>query len=401
MALPPTHELGWFRFVGPLVLVLAGLFLIRPFATASAAEPLTEKQKIEALIEHVGGLKDATFVRNGKEYDAKTASVFLQRKWEAQEDKVKTAHDFIEKIASASSTSGKPYLIRFKDGKEVKSGDYLQEELKKLEEPTTSPSRAEEPAEPRDVSRERPLELRIGVETLRNPFWYADQGFDAEARAFWDRSAWDRVLRAWAAEEYNAIVYWIEPWNKHAWQTFLVRHQEFPEARDLTPEQYDRVMEQVGWIFRRAHELGLKNFLFMYSIVTTPAFCKAHDLENLPVSASVDFRHTLKEMGPHFGVRNEQTRAFTEAAVAELFQVYPDLDGLYGAMGEAVPGKRSTWYREAIVPGMNRSGRKPVFLVASRHGAPRGVRQHVAFRAQQRGDVHRRTAVSGLCPLAG
>jgi hypothetical protein len=209
------------------------------------------------------------------------------------------------------------------------------------------------------------LELRIGSETLRNPHWYVENGREDEAQQFWDKKEWDRVFTRRAAEEYNAILYWIEPWNKHAWQTFLIRHKEFPEARDLTPQQYDKLIEQVNWIFRRAHEHGLKNLLFTYSIVTTPAFAKVHGLERLPVSPSVDFRHTLEEMGPHFGVRNERTRAFTEAAVAELFQTYPDLDGLGGAMGEAVPGKRSTWYKEAIVPGLVRSGRNPMFLAAS------------------------------------
>ena len=43
----------------------------------------------------------------------------------------------------------------------------------------------------------------------------------------------------------NAVLYWIEPWNKHCWQTFLIRHQKFPEARDLTSEQSDRVIAHV------------------------------------------------------------------------------------------------------------------------------------------------------------
>ncbi len=96
-----------------------------------------EKQKIEALITHVEDLKDAKFVRNDREYDAKTAAKFLRGKWEANEAKVKTAKDFIDKAASVSSTTGKPYLIRFKDGKDVKSGDYLRAELQKLEKPTS------------------------------------------------------------------------------------------------------------------------------------------------------------------------------------------------------------------------------------------------------------------------
>jgi hypothetical protein len=229
--------------------------------------------------------------------------------------------------------------------------------------PAAQPARADVSAP--NAAPGRSLELRMGVAILRNPFWYAAEGHESEARAFWDKQEWDRMLRGWAAEDYNALLYWIEPWNRHAWPTFLVRHEKYPEARELSAEEYDRIIAHVNWIFHRAHELGLKNFLFTYSIVTTPAFMKAHGLENLPVSATVDFRHTLKEMGPHFGVRNELTQAFTAAAVAEVFALYPELDGLHGAMGEAVPGKRSSWYREAIVPGLKASGRKPMFLVAN------------------------------------
>src|SRR5262245_18037418 len=87
----------------------------------------------------------------------------------------------------------------------------------------------------------RPLAVRIGVETLRNPFWYAEQGFAPEAEQFWDRRHWDRVLQGWAAEGYTHVLYWVEPWNKHAWQTFLVPHARQPEARELTPEQSDKL----------------------------------------------------------------------------------------------------------------------------------------------------------------
>jgi hypothetical protein len=101
--------------------------------TRAGRRPLTEKEKIEALIKHVEGMEGAVFVRNGKEYDAPTAARFLRGKWERARD-VKTAREFIEQCATTSSTSGKPYLIRLKGGKEVKSGEYLTAELKKLEE---------------------------------------------------------------------------------------------------------------------------------------------------------------------------------------------------------------------------------------------------------------------------
>ena len=108
---------------------LAILPSVAPAQSASAAE----KQKIEALIKQVGDLKDAKFVRNGSTYEPATAVRFLRGKWEASDAEVKTARDFIDKVASASGTSGNPYLIRFKDGREIKSQEFLLAELKKIE----------------------------------------------------------------------------------------------------------------------------------------------------------------------------------------------------------------------------------------------------------------------------
>ena len=112
-------------------LVAAALLLSVAIAGAASDD---ETRKIQALLAGVERM-DATFVRNGKTYDAKTAAEFLRRKWKANDADVATAKDFIEKIAGKSSTSGKPYLIRFKDGREVQSGEYLRAELAKLEAP--------------------------------------------------------------------------------------------------------------------------------------------------------------------------------------------------------------------------------------------------------------------------
>lgn len=95
--------------------------------------PAAEKQKIEALIKHVGDLKDANFVRNGTVYEPATAVSFLRGKWNANSTDVKSARDFIDKVASSSGTSGKPYLIRFKAGTEIPSREFLLAELKKIE----------------------------------------------------------------------------------------------------------------------------------------------------------------------------------------------------------------------------------------------------------------------------
>lgn len=119
-----------FKLIPVFVLVLFGgdLSFVRAQNLLNS-----EKQKIETLIKQVANLKDAKFVRNGSAYNADSAAVFLRRKWQANESEVKTAQDFIDKVASFSATSGKPYLIRFKDGSESQSRDFLLAQLKELD----------------------------------------------------------------------------------------------------------------------------------------------------------------------------------------------------------------------------------------------------------------------------
>ena len=109
------------------------LLLAAPSFLYAQSLPVAEKQKIEALIKHVGDLKDAKFLRNGSTYEVSSAVRFLRGKWDANAAEVKSARDFIDKVASMSGTSGKPYLIRFKDGREIESREYLLAELQKLE----------------------------------------------------------------------------------------------------------------------------------------------------------------------------------------------------------------------------------------------------------------------------
>ena len=114
---------SWVLFFGMLL----------PPVVAGQTAPAPERQKIESLIKQVGEIKDAKFIRNGSTYEISTAVRFLRGKWEANDSVVKTAQDFVDKVASASGTSGKPYLIRFKDGREIKSRDFFLAELKKPE----------------------------------------------------------------------------------------------------------------------------------------------------------------------------------------------------------------------------------------------------------------------------
>ena len=103
-------------------------------ATDTPAVPPTEDQRIEALLTQLAAQQDLRFIRNGSDYDAATAVKFLRGKWDRQRADIKTVHDFVEKVASKSSTTGQPYLIRLADGREVPCRDYV---LARLESPAT------------------------------------------------------------------------------------------------------------------------------------------------------------------------------------------------------------------------------------------------------------------------
>jgi Family of unknown function (DUF5329) len=114
-----------------LVLGLWGILFATPIRAAEA--PLTEHAKIEALINHLAALHDATFIRNGSEYQSKNAVKFLRGKWDSNKKDIHTAKDFIDKAATKSSTTGKPYLIRLKGAASMNCADYLNAQLKIIE----------------------------------------------------------------------------------------------------------------------------------------------------------------------------------------------------------------------------------------------------------------------------
>jgi hypothetical protein len=88
-----------------------------------------EMARIEHLCETVARSKGMHFVRNGKAYSPDDAAMFLREKLKAMGDGVTTAEEFIDKVATKSSMSGKPYTVRFMDGREIPSADFLRAEL--------------------------------------------------------------------------------------------------------------------------------------------------------------------------------------------------------------------------------------------------------------------------------
>ncbi len=114
-----------------IITFLALLLYLIP-VTAHARD-VKQDARIENLISTVEAFKGAVFIRNGTEYDTKAAGAHLRMKLGKAGDKVKTAEDFINGIASKSSISGKPYQIRKPDGTVVDTRPYFYTRLKEYD----------------------------------------------------------------------------------------------------------------------------------------------------------------------------------------------------------------------------------------------------------------------------
>jgi hypothetical protein len=100
------------------VSIVLGLWLP---AVASADSTETE---IEYLVSSIGA-SDCTFIRNGKRHDAEDAEAHLRMKYRRGKRYATTAEHFIERLASASSLSKKPYYMECPGSEPVPSGEWL------------------------------------------------------------------------------------------------------------------------------------------------------------------------------------------------------------------------------------------------------------------------------------
>ncbi|MHC4617996.1 MAG: DUF5329 family protein [Planctomycetota bacterium] len=94
---------------------------------------LSENDKIEKLISSLRDIDGARFIRNEQEHTVDEAVTHLRSKWEWKKTQIKTAHDFITTAGSTSSTTGKPYLIRYPDGSTITSEQWFRRQLEIIE----------------------------------------------------------------------------------------------------------------------------------------------------------------------------------------------------------------------------------------------------------------------------
>ena len=113
------------------MLVIVALAI--PAVVASAAPTAKAQREIDGLIAALGD-SGCEFERNGSWHDAKAARAHLQKKYDylRKRGMADTAEWFIERGASKSSMSGKPYRVRC-PGKAVDTAaHWFEQRLKTL-----------------------------------------------------------------------------------------------------------------------------------------------------------------------------------------------------------------------------------------------------------------------------
>ena len=109
-------------------LLLVLLILALPAASASAADTASE---IDSLLNAVSQ-SDCVFLRNGKAHDAQAAAAHLRMKYRRGKKYAATTEDFIARLASKSSRSGKPYYMDCAGTGRLLTADWLSEQLAEI-----------------------------------------------------------------------------------------------------------------------------------------------------------------------------------------------------------------------------------------------------------------------------
>ncbi len=116
-----------------LLTLLALVCLAPVYAHADDAMPA----EIDYLLESIGS-SACIFIRNDKRYDAKTAEDHLRMKYSRGKRYAPTGEKFIERLASKSYLTKRPYFIECDGEEKVLSGDWLMDRLDEFREGSTA-----------------------------------------------------------------------------------------------------------------------------------------------------------------------------------------------------------------------------------------------------------------------
>lgn len=108
-----------------MMALTAGLLLL---SEAFALTP-QEETRVDNLLIAVGEQEQLLFIRNGSEHNAAEAESHLRLKLSKTKNRLKTAEQFVDNVASKSSITGTPYQVKLPGQAPVDAQVYLTQLL--------------------------------------------------------------------------------------------------------------------------------------------------------------------------------------------------------------------------------------------------------------------------------
>jgi hypothetical protein len=119
------------------IILLLFVIVLSPVSSAADSNDIMEKET-QHLFGHIKN-SECRFNRNGKWYNAEEAMEHINNKYNylVKIGLINSTEQFIERAASESSMSGKPYMIKCGEGEPVKSSVWFKRELMNFREKNT------------------------------------------------------------------------------------------------------------------------------------------------------------------------------------------------------------------------------------------------------------------------
>ncbi len=147
---------------------------------------------------------------------------------------------------------------------------------------------------------------------------------------FYDKAMWQKFLDMMLSMRCNVLYVW----SGHPFSS-LVKVPDYPEALEVTEEEFQKNKEVFGWLTEECDKRGIWVVLKFYNIHISYPFAQKHGLELLQSNI-----HPLVE-------------DYTRKSIKEFIKAFPHI-GLMVCLGEALRGtqNKTDWFIKTIIPAV-------------------------------------------------
>ena len=147
---------------------------------------------------------------------------------------------------------------------------------------------------------------------------------------FYDKALWEEFLDMMLKQRCNVLYIW----SGHPFSS-LVKVPDYPEALEVTEEEFQKNQEIFGWLTKECDKRGIWVVLKFYNIHIPYPFAMVHNLDFLQSSI-----HPL-------------VAEYTKKTIIEFIKQFPHI-GLMVCLGEALRGtqNKTDWFLDTILPAV-------------------------------------------------